>query len=249
MVTTTFVDETTVIEPAWCNDVDALTYEGTLTPTILTVGVDGSNSSIDGASDTSKLTIASTLTQGGGLTLYGDSHATLASDWYLTSVGAATTISWDESAGELDFYTKVGVSKTLALNINAVQVATFTDDLIVDGTTDSTSGTTGSIQTDGGIGAVKDIATDANVVIATAGKGVDFSANTAAAGMASELLDWIGGSASSLTMLSMKALTLSRWTSTASDGWPAASSIVSMSRRSLATFISVATTSDVFVWT
>jgi len=36
----------------------------------------------------------------------------------------------------------------------------------VDDTTDSTSGTTGSIHTDGGIGAVKDIATDANLIVA-----------------------------------------------------------------------------------
>ncbi len=30
MVTTTFVDEVTVIEPEWCNDVDALVYQGNL---------------------------------------------------------------------------------------------------------------------------------------------------------------------------------------------------------------------------
>jgi len=89
--------------------------------TLLTVGTDGANYTMRGASATSKLTISSSSVHGSSLALYGNNHATLASNWYLKTVGSATTISWDESAGELDFYTKVGTSKTLAMNITANQ--------------------------------------------------------------------------------------------------------------------------------
>jgi len=56
--------------------------------------------------------------------------------------------------------------------------------------TDATNTTTAALKTAGGLAVVKKIYAGDNIVPATAAKGINFTANTANAGMTSQLLNW-----------------------------------------------------------
>ncbi len=66
-------------------------------------------------------------------------------DLLVVDVTGTPTISWDEAPGEFDF----------THGINVTGGVTLSGRLLVDDTTEATSATTGSIQTDGGLGVVK----------------------------------------------------------------------------------------------
>lgn len=67
--------------------------------------------------------------QGPSMYLYGSSHATRANDWEIRS-GGFTMMNWDESAGTWDVRTGIG-AKTVALTIDASQVADFASDVTI----------------------------------------------------------------------------------------------------------------------
>ena len=91
--------------------------------------------------------------------------------------------------------TVTNLTGTASININGTVGATtattgaFTT-VTSSNTTDSSSITTGAVTTAGGLGVTKKIYIGDNMVVATAARGVNFTANTAAAGMTSQLLNW-----------------------------------------------------------
>ncbi len=91
---------------------------------------------------------------GGTVVIYGDTHATKASDWELRS-GNIPRFSYDASITTLVAANKISV----------------------DDTTDSTSGTTGSIHTDGGLGVAKDVFIGDQLIISS-DQGADNSSGT-----------------------------------------------------------------------
>jgi len=86
------------------------------------------------------------------------------------------------------------VTGTASININGTVGATTANTMrgtTIEGTdtTDASSTTTGALKTAGGLAVAKKVYTGDNVVPAAA-KGVNFTGNTPAAGMTSQLLNW-----------------------------------------------------------
>ena len=85
---------------------------------------------------------------------------------------------------------KVAVSDLTAGRAVATAAMTATGIVSTSDATDATSTTAASMKTAGGLGVVKKIYVGDNIVQATAAKGFNFTANTPAAGMTSQLLNW-----------------------------------------------------------
>jgi len=78
-------------------------------------------------------------------------------------------------ASNLDLTAAGSIDTTLgAITVGNI---TFSGPLSIDDTTDSTSGTTGSIHTDGGLGVVKDIAVDNDILLTSSGSILSFNAD------------------------------------------------------------------------
>jgi hypothetical protein len=85
---------------------------------------------------------------------------------------------------------KVAVSDLTAGRAVATAAITATGIVSTSDATDASSTTAASMKTAGGLAVVKKIYVGDNIVPATAAKGVNFTANTPAAGMTSQLLNW-----------------------------------------------------------
>ena len=85
---------------------------------------------------------------------------------------------------------KVAVSDLTAGRAVATAAMTATGIVSTTDATDASSTTAASMKTAGGLAVVKKIYVGDNIVPATAAKGVNFTANTPAAGMTSQLLNW-----------------------------------------------------------
>lgn len=95
----------------------------------------------------------STDTANTGLTLFGSGQVGIAfGDAADNDIGQ---IRYQHSSNTMQFITNT----TEALNFDSAQLATFSGIISVDDTTQSTSTTTGSIHTDGGLGVAKDVIT------------------------------------------------------------------------------------------
>lgn len=85
--------------------------------------------------------------------------------------------------------TDIATVGTITSGIWNAGAVTASSNIIASGTTDASSTSTGSLQTAGGLGVAKKIYAGDNIVIATSGKGIDFSATSDGSGtMTSELL-------------------------------------------------------------
>jgi len=160
--------------------------------------------SIDDTTESTSIITGSIQTDGGlGVVkdafIGGDLTISSASPKYLLNEtdAAADEKQWaiQAGAGSLFFSTRTDLGVTVEDWMTISRTAAVVDAialgaiLSVDDTTDSTSGITGSIHTDGGIGVAKDIFVAGDVVMAS-GQGIDFSATADGSGTTtSELFD------------------------------------------------------------
>ena len=157
-----------------------------------------------GGTVTSVTGTAPVASSGGATPVISMAAATTSANGYLTSTDW-TTFNSKQPAGSYlvsggalgtpSSGTVTNLTGTASININGTVGATtaaagkFTT---IEGTdtTDATSTTAAAVKTAGGLAVVKKIYVGDNVVQATAAKGFNFTANTPAAGMTSQLLNW-----------------------------------------------------------
>lgn len=99
-------------------------------------------------------------------------------DFKLFGATASAHLLWDESADDLKLVGAAGltVAGTSALTVTTASTITASGVVSVDDVTDSTSGITGSIHTDGGLGVVKDIAGGNDLLLTSSGAIINFNA-------------------------------------------------------------------------
>ena len=122
------------------NSTQDATFAGaaTVTGTFTTQGavVFNSSQTFQGSLNTGALWMSggNSLSAGAGFLFYGGAHATRAGDFQIRGNTVTTdVILWDESDGELEFFTGSGGPKTLALSLGTTQIATFAGDVNVQG--------------------------------------------------------------------------------------------------------------------
>jgi hypothetical protein len=98
-------------------------------------------------------------------------------DFKLFGATSSAHLLWDESADDLKLVGAAGltVAGTSALTVTTASTITASGVVSVDDVTDSTSGITGSIHTDGGLGVVKDIAGGNDLLLTSSGAIINFN--------------------------------------------------------------------------
>ena len=172
----------------------------TTTPALTVAGTSGGIPYFSSASTwaTSAALASGSLVQGGGAGVAPSTITTGTGVVTALGVNTGTAGAFVVNGGALGTPSSGSVTNltgTASININGTVGATTPTTVKATtiestDTTDASSTTTGALKTAGGLGVAKKIYAGDNIVQATAAKGFNFTANTPAAGMTSQLLNW-----------------------------------------------------------